>query len=246
MSIAHPCKLVVFDVDGTLTQHHTPPTEAVRHMLRRLQINHRVLLLSAGSCRRIALQMEGLRPEILGNYGMEYAVDDQEKGYTVQTLHTYTYNKQDLLLRIDDLRRQWGFTDFYGESLIMRENGCVVFPLLGTNAPLPQRLSFDPDHKKRLALYDSVVSAFPDRNVFIGGTSCFDLPPKPHTKLTALQEFCRKEGFSPKEVVVFGDDYKKHGNDEPLYHSPFPFIPVHGYQTVTQAAAFLMPAEITT
>ncbi len=241
MPIPPPCKLAVFDVDGTLTQHHMPPTDAVRHMLNRLQRHCRVLLLSAGSCRRIAAQMQGISVEILGNYGMEYALPQKEGHYDIHTLHTYTFDRQDALRRIEAFRRHFGLTSFFGDSLTVRENGCLIFPLLGSEAPPSLRLLYDADRQKRLSLYDHIAAEFPDRHVFIGGTSCFDLPPKLHTKLTALQAFCLREGFTPEEVTVFGDDYMQHGNDEPLFLSEYRFVPVHTYESITQVAACLFP-----
>ena len=67
-------RLVAFDLDGTLTQHKSPMSPEIRAALDALRAHgYALLMVGAGSCARIAGQMEGYPIDILGNYGMQYA-----------------------------------------------------------------------------------------------------------------------------------------------------------------------------
>ena len=82
-----------------------------------------------------------------------------------------------------------------------------------------------------------MVEAFPDYNVFVGGSSSFDMAPKPYNKFFALDRYCRDNGISHDEVVFFGDDYGTGGNDECVYVSDFDFVCVDDYRKLCDALA---------
>lgn len=66
-------KLVVFDLDGTLSQHKTHLPDANKAALRALGEKYKLLMAGAGAYRRIFNQMEAFPIDIVGNYGMQYA-----------------------------------------------------------------------------------------------------------------------------------------------------------------------------
>ncbi len=67
-------KVLAFDLDGTLTQHKSPLSPEYRELLCRLGEKYTLLMVGAGSCVRIFKQMRRFPIEIIGNYGMQYAV----------------------------------------------------------------------------------------------------------------------------------------------------------------------------
>lgn len=229
-------RLLVFDVDGTLTEHHTPLSASTRNILDRLKERYRLLFLSAGSCQRILKQTDYYPVDVLGNYGMECALA-KEDGHLYEAWHSVPVDGDKLLTAAAVLRKKFGYTDFQGNSLIINPNGCIIFPLLGDEAPLERRLSFDRDASIRERMYDEVVELFPSHLVFLGGTTSFDMPPKPFDKRFALCEYCSRMGFSTDEVVVFGDGYRKNENDEPLYLSEFTFVKVDDYRRIETAVS---------
>ena len=108
-------------------------------------------------------------------------------------------------------------------------SGCLTFPLLGTKAAGADKLKFDPDRKKRRAFYAEVCELFSDYNVFVGGSSSFDMAPKPFNKYYALDLWCGENGFDHKDVIFVGDDYGLGGNDESVYRSDFGFVTIDDY-----------------
>lgn len=65
--------------------------------------------------------------------------------------------------------------------------------------------------------------------MFVGGSSSFDMAPKPYNKYYALDLYCKENGLSHDEVVYIGDDYGLGGNDESVYKSDFKYITIDNY-----------------
>ena len=120
------------------------------------------------------------------------------------------------------------------------DSGCVTIPILGTKAKQEDKLAFDPDRKKRRAIYDEVKALFSDYIVFVGGSSSFDMAPAPYNKAYALAKYCEERGIAHDEVVYVGDDYGPGGNDESVYLSDFNFLTIDDYRDFPKVIAPLL------
>ena len=221
-------KVFAFDLDGTLTEHRTWITDenlAVLDGLRR--DGFRLMILGAGQARRIFTQLREFPIDIVGNYGLQYAVYREDKG-DLEFLRDLSLpcDRDSVAQRVAALREKIGYTDFRGDGVEFHPSGCVTFPLLGTKAPIADKLLFDPTREKRRAVYAEVAAQFPEYTVFVGGSSSFDMAPKPYNKYYALTRFCEDEGCDRSEVTYFGDDYGTGGNDECVYLSDIDFVKV--------------------
>ena len=119
-------------------------------------------------------------------------------------------------------------------------SGCVTFPLIGTKAKQQDKLSFDPDRSKRRKIYADVMDTFADYCVFVGGSSSFDMAPKPYNKYHALDLYCQEHGLKHENVVYIGDDYGLGGNDESVYLSDFPYITIDDYRDFPEKMNMLL------
>ncbi len=223
-------KLMAFDLDGTLTQHKTPLSPEHRSVLDALGKKYRLLMAGAGMCRRIFNQMGNYPIDILGNYGMQYGEYDADaKDLIIKENITLPCDRESIEVRVTALREKYGYTEFTGDNVEYHASGCVTIPLLGTKAQQSDKLAFDPDRKKRRAIYKDVKQIFSDYNVFVGGSSSFDMAPAPYNKAYALQKYCAERKITSDEVVYVGDDYGQGGNDESVYLSDFRFVKVDNY-----------------
>lgn len=205
-------RLIAFDLDGTLTQHKSPLGEVNRAVLEQLAKRYHLLMLGAGSCERIYRQMQEFPIEIIGNYGMQHSVIENGAFKLVESL-TVPVDREFVENAVTQLRQEFDLTGFYGNNVEFHSSGVITFPLLGTAAPLAEKLACDPDRSKRRAMYGRVCEFFRDYNVFIGGSSSFDITTGKYNKFFALTKFCAKNGYSPDEAVYFGDDFGTGGND---------------------------------
>ena len=234
-------RLIAFDLDGTLTQHKSPLSDEMRATLDALGRRHALLMVGAGDCRRIHRQMGGYPIDILGNYGLQYAEHDPAApdGLRFVFDRRLPCDRESVLRRANAFRARHGLTDYAGESVEFHESGIVTFALLGTKARLEDKLAYDPDRRRRRALYDEVRALFPDYIVFVGGSSSFDMAPAPYDKAHALAELCASRGLAHSDVLYVGDDYGPGGNDESVFRSDFPFLPIDDYRDTPAKLAHL-------
>ena len=234
-------KLMAFDLDGTLTQHKTPLSPENRAALDALGKKYRLLMVGAGQCERIFRQMGEYPIDIIGNYGMQEAAYDAAAG-TIRLVRDdhAPCDRPSVEKRVTMLREKYGFTSFAGENVEFHPSGCVTFPILGTKAAAADKLAFDPDRSKRRRIYAEVCATFPEYVVFVGGSSSFDMAPRPYDKRYALDRYCREHGVRHDEVIFMGDDYGPGGNDESVYRSDFGFRTIDDYRTFPQAVADLI------
>ncbi len=223
-------KVIAFDLDGTLTQHKSPLCDENKAVLDRLAKKYKLLMVGAGTCRRIFEQMGRYPIDIVGNYGLQSAKYEPAKKDIVITRDTVlACDKKSVEERVACLREKYGYTEFQGNAVEYHTSGCVTFPILGTKATLEDKLNFDPHRLKRRKIYEDVKATFSEYTVFVGGSSSFDMAPKPFNKYYALDAYCKENGLSHKEVAYVGDDYGLGGNDEVLYLSDFIFVTIDDY-----------------
>jgi len=224
-------KVIAMDLDGTLTQHKQPMSDECKATLKALGERYKLLMVGAGQVYRIFNQMERFPIDIIGNYGLQYATYNEQTGDLdiVRDL-SFPCDRESVEAKVTALREKHGYTAFAGDNVEYHPSGCLTFPVLGTKAVQADKLAFDPDRTKRRAFYNEVVEAFSDYVVFVGGSSSFDMAPKPYNKFHALDLYCKENGLEHENVVFVGDDYGLGGNDESVYQSDIPFICVDDYR----------------
>lgn len=234
-------KLIAMDLDGTLSQHKQPMPSATKDALIALSKKYKLVMVGAGQITRIWNQMEQFPIDIIGNYGLQYAeYNPDTKALDMKRDLIFPCDKESVDKRVSSLREKYGFTKFAGDSVEYHPSGCVTFAILGTKAGQADKLAFDPDRKKRRAIYTEVCEVFSDYVVFVGGSSSFDMAPKPYDKRYALSLYCEEHGFSHDEVIFIGDDYGEGGNDESVYKSDFGYITIDDYRTFPEKVKHLL------
>lgn len=228
-------KLIALDLDGTLTQHKSKLDIAGYNTLTQLSKKYHLVMVCAGGCQRVYEQLNGFMVDIIGFYGMERSVIQSGKLQIIEKVKIEN-EKTIIVKKVNYLRNALGFYKYYGDSVEFHDSGIVTFPVLGTEAPLEKKLSFDPNREIRRKCYRLVCEVFCNENVFIGGSSSFDIAPKPYRKLYALEQYMIKKNISKSEVIYFGDDYGLGGNDNDIFQSDISFIQIDDYRTFPKIA----------
>lgn len=232
-------KMIAMDLDGTLTQHKEKLSSEHKEILDKLSKKYKLIMVGAGQVNRIFNQMNQYPIDIIGNYGLQYAVYDGGSMRIIRDL-TFKTDKEYTENKVTSFREKYGYTEYRGDNVEYHVSGCITFPILGTKAVQEDKLSFDPDRSKRRAIYNEVCDAFTDYNVFVGGSSSFDMAPKPYNKYYALDLYCKEKGISHSEVVYIGDDYGIGGNDECVYKSDFNYLTIDDYRDFPKVVKALL------
>ncbi len=234
-------KLIAMDLDGTLTQHRETLGEKNKSVLDKLAKRYKLIMVGAGQVTRIFNQMNRYPIDIIGNYGMQYATYNEKTGeLDIKRDEKFQTNHEETEKKVTYFREKYGYTSFRGDNVEFHCSGCITFPILGTKAIQEDKLSFDPDRTKRRAIYDEVCAHFEDYNVFVGGSSSFDMSPKPYNKYYALDLYCKENNLAHDEVVYIGDDYGRGGNDENVYKSDFNYLTIDNYEDFETVVSVLL------
>ena len=232
-------KLIVFDLDGTLSDHRCPMPEKSRALLDALGKRYHLAMCGAGNAPRIYKQMGNYPIDIVGNYGMQHAkVVNGELQITKQVV--CDIDKKFFREKTDYLRDKYGYTAYFGEPLEFHKSGMVTFALIGTEAPHERKVVFDPDRAKRRAMYPEVLKIFKDYTVFIGGSTSFDIVEKQYNKYDATIEYAKTLGYSKDQILFVGDDMGDGGGDHHIRLGGMDYIHVLDYTKVADMLAFLL------
>ena len=233
-------KVVAMDLDGTLSQHKTPvPWRNLKALEALRGAGYELVMVGGGGARRIYNQMCEFPIEILGNYGMEHSVVTGGQFRIVRAV-TNQVDRARFLAATGKLREKYGYTKYLGDPLQFHASGMVTFGLLGTAPSAEAKLAFDPDKRKRRAMFADVVAAFPDCAVFIGGTTSFDIAAKKFNKYDATVEWARERGFAPGDIVFIGDDFNDGGNDSHARIGGLDRIVITDYRNFANAVGVLV------
>ena len=174
-------KIVAMDLDGTLTQHKEKLDMEHKEALNELSKRYKLIMVGAGQVYRIFNQMDKYPIDIIGNYGLQYAIyNEKTKELDIQRDLVFPVNQSEIEKKVTYIRNKYGFTEYRGDNVEYHASGCITFPILGTRAVQTDKLAFDPDRAKRRAIYNEVCELFSDYNVFVGGSSSFDMSPMPY------------------------------------------------------------------
>lgn len=227
--IAAKRRLICLDLDATLCQHRSPIPPENLAALKELMKHYKCIMVGAGNAPRIYKQMGNFPIDIIGNYGMQEAVAEDGNFRIVRAV-TNTVDKKFFREKTDYLRKKYGYTEYEGEPLEFHASGMVTFGLLGTKPSAEHKISFDPDRKKRKAMYKEVCEIFKDYSVFIGGSTSFDFAGKQYNKYDAVMDYAKRHGYTRDEIVFIGDDFGDGGGDSHVRIKGMDYIAIEDYR----------------
>ena len=221
-------RLVCLDLDATLCQHRSPIPPENLAALKELMKRYKCIMVGAGNAPRIHKQMGGFPIDIIGNYGMQEALGEDGNFRIVRAV-TNAVDRRFFREKTDYLRKKYGYTQYEGEPLEFHASGMVTFGLLGTTPSAEHKVKFDPDRKKRKAMYKEVCEIFKDYSVFIGGSTSFDFAGRQYNKYDAIMDYAKRNGYALDEIVFIGDDFGDGGGDSHVRLKGMDYIEIGDY-----------------
>lgn len=194
-------KLIIFDMDGTLTPSRSPIDPVMRAALEELPLPYAVISGAAEKQIRTQIPIPGMIA--LGQNGNEYF------GRKLANADVAIIRKH-----IDTLRSAFPLAVQDPEDLVEERGSQVSFSLLGHHEDLDRKRSFDPKGILRRALLEMYPFRAEGLSVMIGGTTCYDYTGLGWNKAENIRAYAREKEVDLNDVVYFGDQFYEGGNDE--------------------------------
>lgn len=240
--------LIIFDLDGTLTESKQPLTRSMAHLLEKLLEHTNVAIISGGA-------LEQFRKQILARLDADAALEhlymlptsgaalyEWRTGQWHKVYEEHISDADALLIKkaLENGAEETGLIDFsvpgYGKRIELR-GGQVTLSALGQEAPVAEKKAWDGDHTKRAALQAAVTTHLPPGYIAtIGGSTSIDVTKAGVDKAYGLSKLAARLGIAESEVLYVGDELRAHGNDEAVFKTG---AKTHAVLSPTHTARFI-------
>jgi phosphomannomutase len=229
-------KLIVFDLDGTLAESKSSLDGEMSGLLHNLLGIVKVAVISGGDWPQFEKQVVSRLPhderprklsllptcgtkfyQYSGNWKMLY-----EEDFT-------SGEREEILSSLKDLLGEAGYkvARVWGE--VVEDRGSqITFSALGQQAPLAEKVKWDPDYAKRKKIKAILDKSIPQFSVRIGGSTSIDITKPGIDKAYGIRKPQEILHISLKEMIYIGDALFVGGNDYPAEKAGVDSIPVKG------------------
>ncbi|HII15867.1 MAG TPA: HAD-IIB family hydrolase [Nanoarchaeota archaeon] len=221
------CRLVVFDLDGTLAKSKCQMDEEMSAILQNLLKTKSVGVMSGGSYSQFQKQfLSSLKcndNNLLKNLFLfptcSTAFYRFGNGEWIK-VYAEALSEQEKRKIFDAFGKVFMGISFSPENVygeIVEDRGSqVTFSALGQQAPLELKKEWDPDSKKRLQMKALLEKHIPEFEIRIGGTTSIDVTRKGIDKQYGIKQIEKILGFRKEEIIFVGDALFEGGNDYPV------------------------------
>jgi phosphomannomutase len=227
-------KLIVFDLDGTLAPSKSPIDAEMAASINKLLGIVKVAIISGGKweqfrkqvlshhtshdrLRNLSIYMWNSVLQIRERVGKLYAEDftPQQKEKIVSALKKPS----------DEMRLK--ATKVWGE--VIEDRGSqITYSGLGQEAPLNEKVKWDPDFAKRKKMKAIVDALIPEFSVRLGGATSIDVTKPGIDKAYGIRKLRDILGITMEEMIFIGDALFPGGNDYPAEQAGVVSIRVRG------------------
>jgi phosphomannomutase len=221
-------KLIIFDLDGTLTESKQPISPEMAVRLCELLNRTKIAIISGGAIQQFLKQVVAQLPSdanfanlyLLPTSGAalyEFRDGGWDKIYEERLSEKEASTIEEAMRAAAD---ETGLIDFselaWGERIEYR-GGQVTMSALGQEAPIVEKKEWDPDHTKRHALREAIATRLPEFSVGIGGSTTIDVTKCGIDKSYGVRQLCKRLNIEESEALYVGDELESGGNDEAVY-----------------------------
>lgn len=234
-------KVLVFDLDGTLTVSKFPLSSEMASILCRLLEKYLVAVVSGGSFSQFQKQF------------LPYLSCDGDRLRNLSLFPTmgttcYTYNKDinewdkiysESLSERDRTKITDAFkelinevkldtTHSYGDIIEDRGGNQITFSALGQEAPIEKKEVWDPDQIKRRKFVKILGEKIPEYEITIGGATSIDVTKKGIDKAYTIGRIKKLLNVMDDDIIFVGDALYKGGNDAPIKKTGVDYVQERG------------------
>ena len=229
-------QLIVYDLDGTLAESKSPLDAEMAGLLHDLLGIVKVAVISGGAWKQFEEQLLSNLPhdERLTNLSLLPTCGTQFFRYGADWKKVYSEDlAADEKARIESsLRKAVSDAGFKPQKLwgeqIEDRGSQITFSALGQEAPLDEKVKWDPDFAKRKKIKATLDKLLPEFSVRMGGATSIDVTKPGIDKAYGIRKLRDILGLSLKDMIFIGDALFVGGNDYPAEEAGVVSIPVRG------------------
>jgi len=199
-------KVIVFDLDGTLTESKCLVDSEMKELLYKLLDKYFVAVISGGDIKQFISQLTIEHDKLMlfpTNGSKMY--DGHYKCIYEDNLNENVKNKIYRALETASVGIDISWGNSYGD--IIEDRGTqITFSALGRNAPLELKSKWDADASKRKIMCARLEALLVGLEIKIGGTTSIDITKKGINKAFAISKIM-EQGFKKKEILFIGNDF---------------------------------------
>jgi len=215
--------LIVFDLDGTLAESKSDVDPEMVQALSNLQDNYNEIAVISGCSwgqmkKQFATKFSSFHNvsmlHLLPVSGAQYFITTGNEAGWVK-VSEYKLNPRDKVKIFNAFDTAINkYTDIFVKDTIISPAqsgkfgdiaedrvGQITFSMLGQNAPLDQKIKWDPDRKKRKFLVEKMKRYLPEFEVRIGGTTSIDVNKCGINKAFGIKKLCSKLSITDDNVT---------------------------------------------
>ncbi len=229
-------KLIVYDLDGTLTKSKSALEAEMAALLHQLLGIVKVAVISGGDWPQFEKQLLSHLPQdgSLANLSLLPTCGTKFFQYTGEWKRLYSEDftageKQKIIGSLQNAVAVAGFKveKLWGEAIEDRGSQ-ITYSALGQQAPLEEKDKWDPDFAKRQKIKAILDASIPEFSVRLGGTTSIDVTRPGIDKAYGIRKLRDLLGISLREMIFIGDALFVGGNDYPAEQAGVLSIPVRG------------------
>lgn len=243
-------KVITFDLDGTLAESKQSVTIEMATLLSRLSSVTKVAIISGGDWPQFKKQLiPALMQQevVLDNFILcptcatkmyVYQNNDWEQLYSLNLSdddHAKIKLAFDIALKITGLMP----SRIYGAQVEDRGSQ-ITFSALGQEAPLEEKMKWDPDFSKRKILKIELEKLLSGFSIRLGGSTSIDITTDGIDKAYGIRQIAKYTDSSVNEMFFIGDAIFPDGNDYPITTTGCDFVSVNSVKDTESAILGLL------
>ena len=229
-------KLVVFDLDGTLAASKSSLDAEMSKLLHDLIGVVKVAVISGGDWPQFEKQVLSHLPHDQGLANLSLLPTCGTKFFRYsgdwKKIYSEDFTADEKKKIIDSLGKAFQAAGFKVEEVwgeVIEDRGSqITLSALGQQAPLAEKIKWDPDFAKRKKIKAILDPLIPGFSVRLGGATSIDVTKPGIDKAYGMRKLRSILGISLKEMIYVGDALFPGGNDYPAEQVGVISIPVRG------------------
>ncbi len=217
-------KVLVFDLDGTLTESKAILDSEMASLLCRLLEKKKIMVIGGGSLSQFQKQFlkyftcprETLKNLIIAPTSGAGMYKNKDGEWIEIYRHTFTKEeKRKIFSAFENAFRDIAYEKqkkIYGELIEDRQSQ-ITFSALGSKAPLAAKARWNKESDMRFIIRRAVEKYLPKFEVRAGGLTSVDVTRKGIDKAYGMRQLVKLLKIPVKEMAYIGDALYKGGND---------------------------------